>query len=130
MDTSAWVEFLRATGSRPHLKLKGLIEDEAELATTEIVVMELLAGSGSLTAARALRSRLLAYPLIALSGLVDFEEAASIYRTCRQSGEMVRSLTDCLIAAVAIRSDVPLLHQDADFRSIARHSELRLEEAR
>ena len=32
VDTSAWIEFLRATGSPTHLELRGLIEDEAPLA--------------------------------------------------------------------------------------------------
>jgi predicted nucleic acid-binding protein len=41
VDTSAWVEFLRKTGSAVHLLLRRLIEETAELAITEIVVMEL-----------------------------------------------------------------------------------------
>jgi hypothetical protein len=35
-------------------------------------------------------------------------------------------MTDCLIAAVAIRHDAELLHLDADFPAIARHTPLRL----
>jgi len=37
-----------------------------------------------------------------------------------------RKLTDCLIGAVAIRSDAELLCADADFSVIARHADLRL----
>ncbi|HEX3201077.1 MAG TPA: PIN domain-containing protein, partial [Actinomycetes bacterium] len=43
-DTSAWVEYLRATGSPVHLRLRRLIADEGDLVTTEVVMMELLAG--------------------------------------------------------------------------------------
>jgi predicted nucleic acid-binding protein len=38
----------------------------------------------------------------------------------------VRSLMDCLIAAVAIREEVELLHNDADFEAIARQTTLRI----
>ena len=48
------------------------------------------------------------------------------YRTCRRNGDTVRKLVDCLIAAVAIRADVELLHADADFEALARHTPLRL----
>lgn len=42
------------------------------------------------------------------------------------STEPIRSVTDCLIAAVAIRSDVALLHGDRDFVLLAEVSPLRL----
>ncbi|MDQ3574904.1 MAG: hypothetical protein M3378_03865 [Actinomycetota bacterium] len=35
-------------------------------------------------------------------------------------------LGDCLIAAVAIGAGVPLLHADADFEVLARHTELQV----
>jgi predicted nucleic acid-binding protein len=35
-------------------------------------------------------------------------------------------MTGCLIAAVAIRNDVPVLHHDADFDVLARHTPLRV----
>lgn len=37
----------------------------------------------------------------------------------RPQGRTVRSLVDCLIAAVALRHDVALLHKDADYDAIA-----------
>jgi predicted nucleic acid-binding protein len=39
----------------------------------------------------------------------------------------VRSLIDCLIAAVAIREGAPVLERDRDFTIIAAHTELRLQ---
>jgi predicted nucleic acid-binding protein len=41
-------------------------------------------------------------------------------------GETVRKLVDCLIAAVAVRADIEVLHADADFATLARHTELRV----
>ncbi|MDQ4070481.1 MAG: VapC toxin family PIN domain ribonuclease, partial [Actinomycetota bacterium] len=50
------------------------------------------------------------------------------YRTCRRNGETVRRLIDCLVAAVAIRVQASVLHADADFDVLARHTSLRVEE--
>ena len=58
---------------------------------------------------------------------VDYEEAVALYRTCRRQGETVRRLIDCLIAALAIRAGVPVLHADSDFDVLARHTPLRVE---
>lgn len=50
-------------------------------------------------------------------------------RRCHRAGGTLRKLIDCLIGAVAIRADVPILHADADFDVIAHHSSLRVEAA-
>lgn len=128
-DTSAWVEFLRKTDHPVGRTLKELIQDEAELAITEIIVMELLAGAASETQLRELRSRLIAFPLLPLEALGDYEEAALLYRRCCEGGETPRSLSDCLIAVPAIRVQASVLHNDADFDALARHTELTVYEA-
>lgn len=95
--------------------------------TSEVVVMELLAGARTETDAVTIRGTLLEYPVVPLLGLGGYEEAARIYRACRSAGETVRKMTDCLIAVVAIRAGATLLHDDRDFDVIARHTELRIE---
>jgi predicted nucleic acid-binding protein len=54
------------------------------------------------------------------------ENAAEVYRACRRAGHTVRALTDCLIASVAIRSGLALLHADADFDKLARYTTLEI----
>ena len=83
--------------------------------------MELLAGSPSGPRLRELRSRLLGFRLLPLEGLADFEEAAVIYRACREGGQTPRSLSDCLIAVPAIRAGASLLHNDRDFIPFEKH---------
>jgi predicted nucleic acid-binding protein len=51
--------------------------------------------------------------------LFDYEAAARIYQRCRQSGITPRSLSDCLVATVAIGNDAQLLHAGADFDRMA-----------
>jgi predicted nucleic acid-binding protein len=125
-DTSAWVEYLRATGSPVHLRLRDMIEGESDLRTTEVVMMELLAGATTPERVTQLRRLLGRFDVLPVEGLADYEAAAALYRRCRAGGETVRKLTDCLIAAVAMRHGATLLHRDHDFEVIARHTPLRV----
>ena len=126
VDTSAWVEYLRATGSPVHLALRARIEAADTLATPAPVVMELLAGCRSEDAARDLRRLLARFEILEVEGIADFEDAALIQRVCRRGGATVRSMMDCLIAAIALRERQPLLALDRDFDLIARHVGLEL----
>lgn len=126
VDTSAWVEFLRGTDSRMHHRVRQVIAAEEPLATTEVIVMEVLAGARDEVHLRQLRRLLLRCELLPLHGLVDYEAAASLYRACRRHGETIRRLTDCVIAVPALRADAAVLHADRDFDVIARHSALRI----
>jgi predicted nucleic acid-binding protein len=126
IDSSAWVEFLRATGSPIHRRLRSALQAQAELACTDVIVMEILAGAHDDGDRDRLRRLLHGLEFLAVEGPADYERAAELYRLCRRGGETPRKLTDCLIAAVAIRNDAELLCDDADFQTIARHAPLRL----
>ena len=121
VDTSAWIEFLRGTESPVCQAVEALIADEAEMATTDVVVMELLAGARDDAHERQLRDLLKRCTMLTVSGLDDYESASRLYRVCRRNGETVRKLTDCLIGAVALRNGCPVLHQDVDFEVLARN---------
>lgn len=126
VDTSAWIEFLRGTGSLTCDEVDRLLG--TEIAVCDPVRMEVLAGARDEEHLRRLRG-LLARATTLPTGPVDYESAASMFRACRRRGETVRKLVDCLIAAVAIRHDLALLHADADFGVLARHTELRIHSA-
>ena len=126
VDTSAWIEYLRATGSTEHLLLRRLIDHDAPLATTDPVVMELLAGARDDAHLFALRRFTLRFQHLPVEGLADFEGAAELYRRCRRAGITPRSLTDCLVIRVAIRENVPLLARDRDLEKIAAVSGARM----
>ncbi|MGA7705657.1 MAG: PIN domain nuclease [Solirubrobacteraceae bacterium] len=126
VDSSAWVEFLRSTGSAVHLRLRTALEDSTELSSTDVIVMEILAGARDDSDRDRLRRLLYGCTFLAVDGPADYEYAAGLYRLCRRHGETPRKLTDCLIAAVAIRNDAELLCEDSDFEVIARYTPLRL----
>ncbi len=126
VDSSAWVEFLRATGSGSHLRLRSALQGGEALACTDPILMEILAGARDGADRDRLRRLLLGLEFLAVDGPADYESAAELYRLCRSGGETPRKLIDCLIAVVAIRNDAELLCEDADFEAIARHAPLRL----
>jgi len=121
IDSSAWIEFLRNTGSPTCLRVDDLLA--TDIAVCEPVRMEILAGARDDRHLSGLR-RLLGRATLLRTESAAFEEAAALYRSCRRQGETPRKLIDCLIAAIAIASNVPVLHSDEDFEVLARHSEL------
>jgi predicted nucleic acid-binding protein len=128
-DTSAWVEYDRATGSAADRRMSELIELEGELAVTEPVVMEVLAGARDDRQEAQLRRLLERFELLSFDGVADFEAAALVYRHCRAAGVTPRGLIDCMVAAVALRSEAMLLAHDAGLDRVARVLGLRLDAA-
>lgn len=123
VDTSAWIEFLRGTGSPTCDAVERLLA--ADLALCDPVSMEVLAGARDDHHLAQLRG-LLARTTMLSTTPADYEMAAALYRTCRQRGDTVRRLVDCLIGAVALRADAEVLHADTDFARLARHTDLRV----
>lgn len=126
VDTSAWVEYLRGTGSPHHAWIRDAITDERPLGWTDPVLYELTAGARNSERAVELRGLLMRGPMHPVAGLRDWEDAATLYRTARTRGLTVRSSIDCLIAAVALRTDSALLAVDRDFEALAQVSDLEL----
>ena len=121
IDTSAWVEFLRDTGSRACNRVEKLLG--TDVASCDAIRMELLAGARNQQHLVQLR-RLLAGTALMATEPGDYDQAAALYRQCRISGDTPRKLIDCLIAAVAIRTGTPVLHSDTDFDVLAKHTPL------
>jgi predicted nucleic acid-binding protein len=120
VDSSAWIEYLRRTGSPADLQVTELVEQEAPAAgVTEPVIMELLSGARDSADFRKLRRLTTAMPLYRIDPVCDYTEAAALYKVLRGAGVTIRSITDCLIAAIAWRRQATLVHADADFNRIA-----------
>lgn len=126
VDTSAWVEYLRDTGSSVHLALRRLVEDGADVLVPELVVMELLVGAADERGARDLRRLLHSFEVVPLAPIVDTEHAARLQGLCRRAGQPIRNMVDCMIAAIALRLAEPVLHRDRDFEVLAAHTGLQV----
>ncbi|HEV7206505.1 MAG TPA: PIN domain-containing protein [Jatrophihabitans sp.] len=121
--SSAWIELLRGTRSPTDLALQERLR-AGEVATTDIVIMEVLAGATGAARAAGIEQALGACTYLPQRRWDDALAAADVYRRCRVSGETPRQLADCLVAAVAVRNRVAVLHRDRDFDTIARHTDL------
>jgi predicted nucleic acid-binding protein len=129
VDTSAWVEYDRATGSAVDQRLTQLIAGDGSVAVTEPVIMEVVAGARSDERQTDLRRLLLRFDLLAFDVAADFDGAARIYRKCRRVGVTPRGLVDCMIASVANRHEASLLAHDVDLNRVARVVGIDLDEA-
>jgi predicted nucleic acid-binding protein len=118
-DTSAWVEYDRATGSRVDRRLEELIEVAGPVVVTEPVIMELAAGARTDERETQLRRLLGRFSLVRFDAAADFDSAARIYRRCRRAGITPRGMVDCLIASVAYRHGATLLAADVDLSRVA-----------
>jgi predicted nucleic acid-binding protein len=125
-DTSVWIDFFAGRDTWQVELLAREIEDEQPVGLTDVIYTELLQGIRHDGDLLALERQLLAFDILGLDGLDDFRAAAQLYRSARRAGLTIRRTTDCLIAAVCIRADRPLLHRDADFDHLAAVSALEL----
>ena len=129
VDTSAWVEYDRATGSPVDHRLTELIATDGPVAVTEPVIMEVLAGARNDAREQDLRRLLIRFELLQFDPVTDFDAAVRIYRRCRQAGVTPRGLIDCMIAAVAHRHHATVLARDTDLAHLARVTGLPLDPA-
>ena len=123
-DSSAWIEFFRKTGSPVHMALADAIRRD-EVATTDVVILEVLTGAAR-THFDQIRRLMQTRHYLAQEPFADVTFAVDLYRNCRSRGHTPRGVNDCLIAAVAIRNEVPVLELDKDFEILARYSPLEL----
>lgn len=120
VDTSAWIEYFRATDSAAAREVRRLMSTESDrVVMCEPVAMEILSGAVREDVHAKLTDLVNGLPSLRVDDAVDFRSAATIYRTARRHGKTIRSITDCLIAAVAMRHGATVLHRDADFDAIA-----------
>ena len=128
LDTSAWVEYDRSSRSRVARRVTELIEaGGTDIAATEPVLMEVLAGARDERRQHDLRRLLTSFKWIPADSVADFEGAARVYRACRAAGVTPRGLIDCMIVSIAIRSGAALLAADKDYEQIATVMPLRLD---
>ena len=113
-DTSAWVEYDRASGSAVDQRIADLIARDGPLAVTQPVVMEIVAGARDQRRQEDLTRLLQRFPLRRFDADVDLTAAARIYRQCRSVGITPRGLIDCMLVAVAWRHADAILSNDVD----------------
>jgi predicted nucleic acid-binding protein len=118
VDSSAWIDGARSISSDA-TQFLAQRDDTDELATTGIIVQEVLQGARSQKDFDAWRDRFWGMLILEPRELSTYELAADLYRRARAKGLTIRSSHDCLIAALALEHGALLVHNDRDFTSLA-----------
>ena len=120
VDTTVWIDLFSAS-PYPHVKtLENLIIDREDICLCGIILTEVLQGireDSEFYRTRDLLANLVFLPM----QYSVFLRSAEIYRNLRRKGITIRKPVDCMIAAIAIEHDIPLLHNDKDFIPIEKH---------
>lgn len=124
VDTTVWIDFF-ASREQPHVHLleDAFLRDE-DICVCGVILTEVLQGIRENKDYKKTRKHFEALIFLPMT-LETFISSADIYRRLRQRGITIRNAVDCMIAAVAIEHDVPLLHNDSDFEPIAQYCGLR-----
>lgn len=125
VDTSVWIDWFAGRDTPAVRFLADHLEHVSEdFALVDVTLTEILQGLRTEADARRVERDLASFEVLRLQDLADVRAAAGLYRAARRQGLTVRSTIDCLIAAVCIREDVALLHNDVDFDRLAELSTL------
>jgi hypothetical protein len=125
-DSSAWIEYLRRTGSPAARALQALSADEDTLLVGDLILFEVLQGAPSDGAADEVRQMMLRHAVVAIGSQVVAIAAAEHHRRLRALGITVRSSIDLLIGTFCIVNGHALLHRDRDFDAMERQLGLRV----
>ncbi len=128
VDTTVWIDWFRGLDTPQVLNLQRLIGDDADICVCGVILTEVLQGVREDKDYVSVASRFEAFIYLPM-GQMTFTKAAEIYRTLRRKGVTIRNAVDCMIAAVAIEHDIPLLHNDRDFEPIAKNFGLQVVES-
>lgn len=125
VDTSVWIDFFANRDTAQVAYLSACLDDGTpEVALTDVILTEILQGLRTDREVRRVDEHLSVFEVLRLRDLADFRRAAALYRSARRRGVTVRRTNDCLIAAVCVREQVPLLHTDSDFDHLATATDL------
>ena len=121
VDTSIWIDLF---SKKPSHKVS--VDHLPLFVTCSPIIQEVLQGLKSGLSSEKIRDGMLALPRIKDPlGIDTYLHAADIYRQGRSRGLTIRSSSDCLIAAIAIESELTIWHADRDFAQISLFTNLR-----
>jgi len=120
VDSSVWIDFLNGRNA-PHVRrLRALLGTE-EIVVGDLMLCEVLQGLDSERAAREVEALLRRFEIVSMVGDAIATAAARNFRSLRRRGITVRKTIDLLIGAWCIENRGALLHNDGDFRPMARY---------
>jgi predicted nucleic acid-binding protein len=120
VDSSVWIDFLAGRNSSHVRHLLASLGTE-EILVGDLMLCEILQGLESERAAHEVETLLRNFEVVAMAGEAIAIAAARNFRSLRRRGITIRKTIDLLIGTWCIENRRPLLHNDGDFRPMARH---------
>ncbi len=120
VDTTVWIDFFVGRNTPYTSYLANTIEQQEDLCLCGIILTEILQGIKSSHEQRQVKEAFNSLIYIEMTRQT-FILSAEIFRTLRNKGITIRKTVDCIIAAVAIEDNIPLLHNDRDFDHIQKY---------
>lgn len=117
VDTSYWVDFFR--GNTQGLPLVERLDRGEPLSCSEPIQMEMLAGASSAAQYKTIHNATISLHWSGVDPASDFEAAARIYSMAGKHGITAGGLLDCLIIAIAVRTNSQLMTRDKTQKDIA-----------
>lgn len=120
VDSSVWIDFLNGKNAPNVRRLRAVLGTD-EVTVGDLMLCKVLQGLGSERAAREIEALLRHFEIVPMAGDAIAIAAARNFRTLRRRGITVRKTIDLLIGTWCIEHRRPLLHNDSDFRPMARY---------
>jgi hypothetical protein len=126
VDTSVLIDFFKGVKNRASNKFRSVLLQNIPFGINSFIYQEVLQGAKSEGEYEDLQKYLVTQHFFHPKEPVNsFTRAARIYFECRQKGITIRSTIDCIIAQTAIEHNLSLLHNDNDFKAMAKVVKLR-----
>jgi predicted nucleic acid-binding protein len=125
VDSSVWIDHFAGRETIQTILLQQLIVAEQEIGLGDLMLVEVLQGTGGRQSFAATRRLLEDFSKVRISDHAIAEAAAMNYRHLRARGITVRKTIDTLIATRCLTDDIPLLYSDRDFDPFVQHLGLR-----
>ena len=120
VDSSVWIDFINGR-SAPHVRRLHEVLGANEIIVGDLMLCEVLQGLAGERAAKEVEALLRRCDIVSMGGDAIAVAAARNFRRLRRLGITIRTTIDLLIGTWCIEQRTPLLHNDNDFRPMARH---------
>jgi hypothetical protein len=125
VDTSVWIDFFNGKDTAEVCQLENFIEEGKAICVCGVIMTEVLQGTRNDKEYALILEKFDRCFFLEISRKSCIR-AATLFRALRKKGIIVRNPIDCIIAAVAIENNIPLLHHDRDFENLHRYAGLKV----
>ena len=126
IDTSVWIDFFNGKLNTQTSLVKEYLEMEYPVFICPVIIQEILQGIRNDDSYREVKNNLFNLEILMIDHLESSVGAADLFRMLRKKGVTIKKSNDCMIAYYSIYFGIYLLHNDRDFDSIAKHTQLKI----